>query len=228
MEISARSNPKELEQFKNWNHVENAPTAMEANSKNTKLDVNSNYSIDISRGAIERDTFEFVDISQYSDIYDIVEQEAYYIGLDPVLAKVLIDAESSFRHNAHNTNRGSYDSGPAQINNRGEPLLFYLGKELTLADGRTVTVNRTNYKTDARLNVAMGLRRYKAYMADVGGDPFAAYAVYNIGGSITKVVKGKKGAVDVITAVRRSGNQQGANNLKNNYWPKYNKWTGGN
>jgi hypothetical protein len=82
-----------------------------------------------------------------------------------------------------------------------------------------------NYKTDARLNIAIGLRRYKAYL-DSCGDAFGAYAMYNVGPAIEKYVKGKRGAVDVITAVRKAGYSKGANNLKNNFWPKYKRWMG--
>jgi hypothetical protein len=179
--------------------------------------------------AKEAEGVDGVNLNEISNLYDIVEQESYLVGLDPKIAKTLIDTESGFRNFAHNGNRnGSYDSGLAQLNNKGEPLEHYYGKNITLADGRTVKVNLVNYKRDPRLNVAMGLRRYKSYMDELG-NPFSAYACYNIGPAIKKILKNHKNsdAVTVITAVRRAGYGQGANNLKNNFLVKYKKWTGG-
>lgn len=55
IEIGGRSNPKGLEDYKNWNHIENAPIGVRADSKNEiKHIVNNNYSIPVSRGAIDR------------------------------------------------------------------------------------------------------------------------------------------------------------------------------
>ena len=170
-----------------------------------------------------------VNLNSISNLYDIVEQEANLIALDPRIAKTLIDTESGFKNFAHNGNtNGSYDSGLAQLNNKGEPLEHYYGKNITLADGRTVKVNYVNYKTDARLNVAMGLRRYKAYMDELG-NPFSAYACYNIGPAVKRILKNHKNSdvATIITAVRKAGYGQGANNLKNNFLVKYKKWTGG-
>lgn len=198
-------------------------TEVESKSTTSTTIVNSteNNSI-VQNEPILEPIFNF---DKYSGVKDIVEQEAYAINLDLVVAMALIDAESSFRANARNNNRNkSFDSGPAQLNNNGEPLLFYLGKTITLADGRTERVNRQNYISDARLNIAIGLKRFKYYLSLVDNDPFGGYAIHNIGMSITKHVRGKNGAVEVITAVRKVGNTQGANNLKNNFCVKYEKW----
>lgn len=170
-----------------------------------------------------------INLNQVSNLYDIVEQESYLINLDPEIAKAVIDTESGFRNFAHNGNRnGSYDSGLAQLNNKGEPLEHYYNKNITLADGRTIKVNYVNYKKDTRLNVAMGLRRFKAYMDELG-NPFSAYACYNVGPAIKRVLKNHKNSdvATIITAVRKAGYSQGANNLKNNFLVKYKKWTGG-
>lgn len=51
--------------------IENAPTAMEANSKSTKQVVNTNYSIPISRGSIER--FETSDEDKVKRINSILK-----------------------------------------------------------------------------------------------------------------------------------------------------------
>lgn len=179
--------------------------------------------------AINADKIEEVNLNNISNLYDLVEQEANLIGLDPRIAKTVIDTESGFRNFAHNGNKnGSYDSGLAQLNNKGEPLEHYYNKFITLADGRTIKVNLVNYKKDARLNVAMGLRRYKAYMDELG-NPFSAYACYNIGPAVKRVLKNhaKSDVATIITAVRSAGYGQGANNLKNNFLVKYKKWTGG-
>ena len=165
-----------------------------------------------------------LDFRDYSNVYDIVQQEAYFRNLPLLFANVLIDSESSFRANAHNSNKTTYDSGPAQLNNKGEPFEYYMGKTLELADGRKVKVTRKNYSTDVRLNVAIGLERYKYYLTLVGNDPFAAYAIYNVGPAAERVVKKARGPVNVITALRKSGNSQGADNIKNNYWVKFKKW----
>ncbi len=170
-----------------------------------------------------------IDLTAISNVYDIVEQECNVIGLDPALGKTLIDTESGFRKFAHNGNtNGSYDSGLAQLNNRGEPLEHYFGKNITLADGTTVRVTRYNYKTNARLNVAMGVRRYKSYLDDLG-NPFSAYACYNIGNAVKRILKNhkKSDVATIITAIRKAGFGRGADNLKNNFLPKFKKWTGG-
>lgn len=167
-----------------------------------------------------------VSFTNYSDVYDIVQQEAYANNILLLDATTLIDTESSFR-NAKNKNKNSTDFGPAQLNNKGEPLEYFLGKGMVLADGRKEIVSKENYKTDVRLNIAIGLLRFKDYLSRVNGDPFAAYAIYNIGPGAEKYVKGKRGPVEVITAVRNAGqrwSQEGANNIKNNFWVKYEKW----
>jgi hypothetical protein len=196
------------------------------NNKNYELMLLSNeQQVDIE----EAESVQEVNLNVISNLYDIVEQEANVIGLDPRIAKTVIDTESGFRNFAHNGNRnGSYDSGLAQLNNKGEPLEHYYNKNITLGDGRTVKVNFLNYKKDARLNVAMGLRRYKAYMDELG-NPFSAYACYNIGPAVKRVLRNHKHSdvATIITAVRKAGYSQGANNLKNNFLVKYKKWTGG-
>lgn len=189
------------------------------------LQLNTETNIDLQQAS----EIEEVNLNKISNLYDMVEQEANIIGLDPRIAKTLIDTESGFRNFAHNGNRnGSYDSGLAQLNNKGEPLEHYYNKNITLGDGRTVRVNYVNYKKDARLNVAMGLRRYKSYMDELG-NPFSAYACYNIGPAVKRVLRNHKNSdvATIITAVRKAGYGKGANNLKNNFLVKYKKWTGG-
>lgn len=206
--------------------AEEAERINRLNSKNYELMLLSN---DQQADAEEAENIQEVNLNIISNLYDMVEQEANIIGLDPRIAKTVIDTESGFRNFAHNGNRnGSYDSGLAQLNNKGEPLEHYYGKNITLGDGRTVKVNFVNYKKDARLNVAMGLRRYKAYMDELG-NPFSAYACYNIGPAVKRVLRNHKNSdvATIITAVRKAGYGQGANNLKNNFLVKYKKWTGG-
>lgn len=206
--------------------VEEVNRLAQLNNKNYEIMLLSNEQ---QEDIEEAENIQEVNLNVISNLYDMVEQEANIIGLDPRIAKTVIDTESGFRNFAHNGNRnGSYDSGLAQLNNKGEPLEHYYGKNITLGDGRTVKVNFVNYKKDARLNVAMGLRRYKAYMDELG-NPFSAYACYNIGPAVKKVLKNHKNSdvATIITAVRKAGYGQGANNLKNNFLVKYKKWTGG-
>lgn len=213
VEYAGRKDTDSYAQFKDWNgYVRSMPSE----KVETKRLPNSPYWVSIAD----------IDLSQYSNCYDIVEQEANFIGLDIPLAKTLIDTESAFRTNAINRNSNSYDSGLAQLNNKGEPVLYYMNKEMQLSDGSSIVVNWQNYKTNARLNVAMGLRRYQEYLKQCNNNPFAAYAVYNCGGSVLSTVKNTTSAVGTITALRKI-NQQGANNLKNNYCVKFKKWIGG-
>ena len=234
--MGRKANPKAFEDYMDFGQtVANAEVQREVDQFNemqqrrTEQEKLLLLTEEQQRDAKEADLIEGVNLNEISNLYDIVEQEAYLIGLDPKIAKTLIDTESGFRNFAHNGNRnGSYDSGLAQLNNKGEPLEHYYGNNITLADGRTIKVNLVNYKRDPRLNVAMGLRRYKSYMDELG-NPFSAYACYNVGPAVKRILKNHKQSdvATIITAVRKAGYGNGANNLKNNFLVKYKKWTGG-
>ena len=166
-----------------------------------------------------------IDLSQWSSIKEMVKQEANFLDMDVRASYITASAESRFIANAKNVNgHNNIDSGAMQLNNGGAPVECYMGKTLKLGDGRSVKVTWKNYKTDARLNINMRLRKLKEYLEYCDGDYFGAYAMYNCGESYGKYLKGKRGALEVIKVLRARGNNQGANNIKNNFWVQYNKY----
>lgn len=171
----------------------------------------------------------FCDLTEWSSIKELVIQEANLICSetdgDPKDGYIMIAAESRFQAAAKNINGHlNVDSGPAQLNNGGSPLLGSLGKTLTLGNGEKIKVTWKNYKTNPRLNIHIGLRYYYDYLKRCNGDSFAAYAMYNAGESYEKYVKNANGALEVIAIMRARGNNQAANNIKNNFAIQYNKY----
>ena len=173
-----------------------------------------------------------LDLNRYSSVKNIVEQEAYNIGVELKTSKALISAESRFRHNAVNKNirKGvikSVDSGPAQLNNGGAAEK-YIGRVFILGDGSKVKATWEEYKTNVRMNIHIGLRLWKDYLERCNGNAFAAYALYNCGEAYEPYVKDLIGADAVENALRNAPgklkNNQGANNINKNFRVQYNKY----
>ena len=127
------------------------------------------------------------------------------------------------------------DYGLAQINNQGGEIAKFLGKTIKLPNDTSIKVTEGNFKTNQRINVAIGIRSYKQYVDQCKGNPFAAYAMYNGGTGMYDLFVNcdlkKMDFDDVIWVLEhctikryRDGANKVAKNLKNNFKPSYEKW----
>jgi len=106
-------------------------------------------------------------IKERMALYDpIVQKYAAQYGVDPNIARAIIEQESKWRPDVTNTNRdGSIDYGMMQINDRSHPGF----------------INNNNW-ADPDANISYGIKYYASILNNqAGGDPYKALAMYNGG-----------------------------------------------
>ena len=162
------------------------------------------------------------------DVDKAIRLTSEMIGLDTRYAKALIHTESNFNPKAINYNFNSSDHGLCQLNTKGEPVYLFVGKEILLADERTIIVNHNNYKKDMYINLYMGLKSYQKFLNMSDFNPYIAYACYNAGSNVVKMFSEydmKKLTLDEVCEILDNSGyyayKHASLNIRYNFYEKY-------